>query len=99
MAPSRRSREDVVHDWVSAHEGETWGSWWRETAVYRWCESMAACVYEFAAEALIWAALPFQLLAQVCITHALRALGPQAGARGSSAARVSAAARGWACAV
>ena len=81
MAPSRRSREDVVHDWVSAHEGETWGSWWRETAVYRWCESMAACVYEFAAEALIWAALPFQLLAQVCLTHTLRALGPQDAAR------------------
>ena len=51
--------------------------WWRETAVYRWC----AWAYDYAAAAWFWAALPFQLLAQVCITHALRALGPQAGAK------------------
>ena len=53
------------------------GSWWRETAVYQWC----AWAYDYAAAAWFWAALPFQLLAQVCITHALRALGPQAGAK------------------
>ena len=50
---------------MGSREGETWGSWWRETAVYRWCESMAAYVYEYAAAAFIFAALPFQLLAQV----------------------------------
>ena len=62
---------------MGSREGETWGSWWRETAVYRWC----AWAYDYAAAAWFWAALPFQLLAQVCITHALRALGPQAGAK------------------
>jgi len=62
---------------MGSREGETWGSWWRETAVYRWCTS----AYDYAAAAWFWAALPFQLLAQVCITHALRALGPQAGAK------------------
>jgi len=62
---------------MGSREGETWGSWWRETAVYQWC----AWAYEYASAAWFWAALPFQLLAQVCITHALRALGPQAGAR------------------
>ena len=66
---------------MGSREGETWGSWWRETAVYRWCESMAALVYEYASAAFIWLALPFQLLAQILITHALRALGPQAGAK------------------
>ena len=62
---------------MGSREGETWGSWWRETAVYQWC----AWAYDYAAAAWFWAALPFQLLAQVCITHALRALGPQAGAK------------------
>ena len=39
--------------------------------------------------AWFFAALPFQLLAQVCITHAIRKLGPQAGAEsGWCAARV-----------
>ena len=62
---------------MGSREGETWGSWWRETALYQWC----AWAYEYASAAWFWAALPFQLLAQVCITHALRALGPQAGAK------------------
>ena len=62
---------------MGSREGETWGSWWWEPAVYQWC----AWAYDYAAAAWFWAALPFQLLAQVCITHALRALGPQAGAK------------------
>ncbi len=56
-------------------------SWWRETALYQWCAWLAMCTYDYATAAFIFAALPFQLLAQVCITHALRALGPQAGAK------------------
>ena len=55
--------------------------WWRETAVYQWCAWLATSAYAYASAAWFWAALPFQLLAQVCITHALRALGPQAGAK------------------
>ena len=66
---------------MGSREGETWGSWWRETAVYQWCAWLATTAYEYASAAWFWAALPFQLLAQVCITHALRALGPQAGAK------------------
>ena len=56
---------------MGSREGETWGSWWRETAVYRWC----AWAYDYASAAWFFAALPFQLLAQVIITKALRALG------------------------
>ena len=66
---------------MGSREGETWGSWWRETAVYQWSAWLATSANEYAWAAWFWAALPFQLLAQVCITHALRALGPQAGAK------------------
>ena len=62
---------------MGSREGETWGSWWRETAVYQWC----AWAYDYGSAAFFWAALPFQFLAQILITHALRALGPQAGSK------------------
>ncbi len=66
---------------MGSREGETWGSWWRETALYQWCAWLATSAYAYASAAFIWLDLPFQLLAQVCITYALRALGPQAGAK------------------
>ena len=66
---------------MGSREGETGGSWWRETAVYQWCAWLATSAYAYASAAFIWLDLPFQLLAQILITYALRALGPQAGAR------------------